>query len=218
MTRYSLRPQVVVSSGEDGPCVCDCEDGLIHTPVSSAIISIPPTPLGLGYEIIIMSSCYSSSAPCIIIHASLSIHPFALQPRSYQPSPHIPHHTHTTINYIFGVMTNYSLRPQVIVSAGEDGPCVCDCEDGLIHNPVSCAIISIPPTPLGLGYDIIIMSSSYSSSAPCIIIHASLSIHPFALEPHSYQPSPHIPHHTHTTINYIFGMMTSYSLRPQVVV
>jgi len=107
-----------------------------------------------------------------------SIHPFALQPHSYQPSPQIPHHTHTSINYIFGMMmTSYSLRPQVVVSAGEDGPCVCDCEDGLIHTPVSCAIISIPPTPLGLGYDIIIMSSCYSSSAPCIIIHAS-SIHP----------------------------------------
>ena len=73
------------------------------------------------------------------------------------------------------MMTSLGLRPQVVVSAGEDGPCACDCEDGLIYPHVSCAIISIPPTPLGLGYDIIIMSSCYSSSAPCIIIHASSS-------------------------------------------
>ena len=105
----------------------------------------------------------------------------------------------TTINYIFGMMTSLALRPQVVVSAGEDAPCVCHCEHGLNDGPVSCAIISIPPTPLGLGYDIIIMSSCYSSSAPCIIIHASSSIHPFALQPRSYQPSP--PHTQQSTIS-----------------
>jgi hypothetical protein len=133
-----------------------------------------------------MSSCYSSSAPCII-HASLSIHPFALQPRSYQPSPQIPHHTHTTINYIFGMMTSYSLRSQVVVSAGEDGPCVCDCEDGLIHTPVSCAIsYQYLPPPLAL--DMI--------SSSCLLVtlpqpHVSSYIH--------HYPSIHLPYNPEAT-------------------
>jgi len=36
-----LRPQVFVSAGEDGPCACDCEDGLIYpAPVSSLALDM----------------------------------------------------------------------------------------------------------------------------------------------------------------------------------
>ena len=138
---------------------------------------------------------------CIIIHPSICLTTPQLPTQSTNTTPD---NTHTIINYIFGMMTSYSLRPQVVVSAGEDGPCVCDCEDGLIHTPVSSAIISIPPTPLVLGYDIIIMSSCYSSSAPCIIIHV---IHPFICltTPQLTTQSTHTTPHTHNNQLYLWG-------------
>ena len=68
------------------------------------------------------------------------------------------------------MMTSLALRPQVVVSAGEDAPCVWDCEDALVHTRVSCAIISIPYTPLGLGYDIIIIMSSSISVLISIMV------------------------------------------------
>ena len=129
------------------------------------------------------------------------------QPPSSQPSPHIPHtHTHTTMNYIFWMMKGESLRRQAIISSGEGGPCICDCENGLIHTPVSCAIISILPTPLVIGYDIIIMSCCYSrqpSVSSYMYHHPSIHLHsnPEPTNPlHTYHTT-----HTHNNELYLLG-------------
>ena len=149
--------------------------------MSCALVSIPLTPTGLGDDIIIMSSCYSSLAPHIIVHASSYIHSSVLQPPSYQPSPHIPHiHTHTHNNelYIWSIhlldqVTPLSPTPQ---------------SRSTQHTHNNQLLYSHP-----LALDRI--SSMHYHLISC---HPSTSL---TKSPRCHQPPSPDPHNTHTTMN-----------------
>ena len=168
-----------------------------------------PPPLSLD---MISSSCLVVTLlslvyhhTCIIIHPSICITTLNLQTHSTHTSPH----THNNELYILGDDKLLSHSSGCYLSRWVWSPWLWLWGWIDPHSSVLCHHINTSHL-LGVGYDTIVMSSCYSSSAPWIILHAlSSSIHPSAFQPSRYQPCPRTPHHTHT-------LMHALSSRPSI--
>ena len=146
-----------------------------------------------------MSSCYSSLAPRIFEHASSYIHlSFFTTPQLPTQSTHTTHpHTHNNQLYLLDDERRISQASGYYLLRWGWSLYMWLWEWIDPHSCVLCHHINTSHPPchwIWYHHHVLLLLSS----AQCIIIHVSSSIHPFAFQPWTYKPTPHIPHHTHT--------------------